>query len=69
MQLIDILNFYVDIDECLNSTLHNCTGDGQQCKNIHGSYHCYCQPGFTKSDIATQFTVAHTAKVIPVCEG
>ena len=39
----------VDIDECDNQTLINCTEDNNQlCKNTQGSYDCVCKLGFVE---------------------
>ncbi|XP_070174635.1 fibropellin-1-like [Littorina saxatilis] len=34
-----------DVDEC-NDSLHNCTGDQQECVNTIGGFVCVCQPGY-----------------------
>ena len=45
----------LDINECLNSALNNCTGD-QICINTMGSYRCECPNGyeFKKDRISCQ---------------
>ena len=45
----------LDINECLNAALNNCTGD-QICQNTMGSYQCECPKGyeFKKDGISCQ---------------
>ena len=45
----------LDINECLNASLNNCTGD-QKCINTMGSYRCECPEGyeFKKDGISCQ---------------
>ena len=43
----------IDINECSDSNLHNCTND-QVCQNTVGSFKCTCREGFVfKSDGST----------------
>jgi len=41
-----LYNIFVDINECLNKTLHNCHPDAK-CKDTIGSYTCECNDGYT----------------------
>ncbi|KAL3845641.1 hypothetical protein ACJIZ3_003044 [Penstemon smallii] len=36
-----------DINECIDSKLHNCTGN-EYCANIVGGFHCKCRKGYKK---------------------
>ncbi len=38
----------LDINECLNSSLHNCSAEAKEvCVNNNGSYTCDCQQGYS----------------------
>lgn len=47
--------FRVDVDECANSALNNCTGKGGRvCINTPGSFECRCDDGYEiKDDFCT----------------
>lgn len=39
-----------DINECLNSSLHNCHADAT-CQDTDGSFNCECNKGFNGSGV------------------
>ena len=41
-----LLLFFLDVDECSNSTLNNCD---HMCANTIGSYNCSCSDGYRLS--------------------
>ena len=41
----------VDIDECDNSTIHNCSEVYNEiCRNVDGSFECDCMSGFDRHE-------------------
>ena len=41
----------VDIDECDNSTIHNCSEvHNEICRNVDGSFECDCMSGFDRHE-------------------
>eukprot|EP00933_Yihiella_yeosuensis_P036099 TRINITY_DN297_c0_g1_i2.p1 TRINITY_DN297_c0_g1~~TRINITY_DN297_c0_g1_i2.p1 ORF type:complete len:1091 (-),score=202.59 TRINITY_DN297_c0_g1_i2:180-3452(-) len=51
-----------DIDECANGNRQTCTGEGQACKNLNGTWQCGCADGFDNQTNATDNTVNCTNK-------
>ncbi len=47
MSTVFMASFYIvlDINECLNSSLHNCHSDAT-CNDTDGSFSCMCNQGF-----------------------
>ena len=41
--------FLIDINECSNSSLHNCTSN-EVCQNTVGGFACQCKEGFTRGN-------------------
>lgn len=45
--------FNTDIDECSNSSLHNCTYDHGLCNDVPGKFYCTCEEGYKFNDDET----------------
>ncbi len=43
--------FFVDIDECANSTMNNCDPNNGFCTNTEGSFNCSCIGGYSGDGI------------------
>ena len=44
-----LLHCISDINECLNTSTHNCSeADNEECLNFEGYYVCHCQAGFER---------------------
>src|SRR6218665_1974150 len=52
-----------DIDECLNSTLYNCSSPSESCSNTIGGYNCICSRGYTSIDGLCTGNSAHSCLI------
>ncbi|XP_060526923.1 uncharacterized protein LOC132702357 [Cylas formicarius] len=54
----------VDIDECALEDGNFCTGEGEGCLNLPGSYRCICQWGYVYDDTRNECVVNEAVSVI-----
>ena len=43
-------SIFLDINECLNNTLHTCHGENMHCENQDGGFECKCDEGFKMAE-------------------
>ena len=57
----------IDLDECVNSSYHNCTeAENEICHNMVGSFTCECLQGFD-INISTKICEGEEEKVKKKC--
>jgi len=56
---------FIDINECLNSTLNNCARGTSNCNNTIGSYTCTCKTGYTGTGFVCTGQSSLSLNVVP----